>query len=179
MSNRANVTSVDALKDFRANLLVYLGKARPVLEEVNADVSRTRVWLEDEQRRHWENQVKRRTRELQQAQEALFSARVSNLKDATSMHQLAVQKAKRALEESEAKLKMVKQRNRQFADQVEPLVKQLEQLHTFLSNDLPKAAAYLSQAVDSLEAYAQVAKPEAPVVTTSSEDPSKSSPPTP
>src|SRR5687768_7534348 len=135
MSNRANVTSVDALKDFRANLLVYLGKARPVLEEVNGDVSRTRVWLEDEQRRHWENQVKRRTRELQQAQEALFSARVSNLKDATINHQLAVQKAKHALEDAEGKLKKVKQRNRQFGEQVEPLVRQLEQLHTFLSND--------------------------------------------
>ena len=64
MPERAHVTSVDALESFRASLIVYLSKARPTLEEVSADVQRTRGWLEDEQRTHWENELRRRSRAL-------------------------------------------------------------------------------------------------------------------
>ncbi len=42
MPERAHVTSVDALESFRANLIIYLSKARPTLEEVSADVQRMR-----------------------------------------------------------------------------------------------------------------------------------------
>ena len=74
MPERAHVTSVEALEEFRATLIVYLTKARPTLEEVSGDVMRTRLWLENEQRVHWEAQVRRRTKELEEAQAALFQA---------------------------------------------------------------------------------------------------------
>ena len=45
MPERAHVTSVDALELFRSQLIVYLSKARPALDEVSAEVVRTRVWL--------------------------------------------------------------------------------------------------------------------------------------
>ena len=75
MPDRAHVTSVDALETFRASLIIYLSKARPALEEVSADVQRTRGWLESEQWPHWEREVRRRGQVLQEAQQALFSAR--------------------------------------------------------------------------------------------------------
>ncbi len=78
MPQKAHVTSVEALEAFRSSLIVYVSKARPTLEEVTADVLRTRLWLETEQRTHWEGQVRRRAKELEQAQAALFSARISN-----------------------------------------------------------------------------------------------------
>ena len=68
MPERAHVTSVDALEAFRANLIVYLSKARPTLEEVSADVQRTRGWLEGEQRTYWESELRRRSQALQEAQ---------------------------------------------------------------------------------------------------------------
>src|SRR5947208_7463376 len=133
MPQRAQVTSVEALEAFRATLIVYLSKARPTLEEVSADVLRTKLWLENEQRMHWENQVRRRSQALEQAQQALSSARMSNLREASNTEFMAVRKAKRALEEAEAKLKLLKYWNREFDSRVEPLVKQLEKLHTFLA----------------------------------------------
>ena len=81
MPERANVTAVDAIADFRANLILYISKARPTLEVVTSDVQRTRVWLEGEQRNHWEAQLKRRKRQWDEAQAALFSARMSNLRE--------------------------------------------------------------------------------------------------
>jgi DNA repair exonuclease SbcCD ATPase subunit len=156
MPDRANVTSVDALKSFRANLIVYQAKARPTLEEVTSEVSRVRIWLETDQRTRWEAEVRRRKKRLEEAQQAVFSANLSILRDITTAEQLAVQKAKRALEEAEGKLKILKQWNREFESRVEPLVKQLEKLHTVLSNDIPKAAAYLTQAANTLEEYAGI-----------------------
>ena len=159
MAERAHVTSVDAIEAFRTTLVIYLSKARPVLEEVSSDILRLRMWLQNDQRMHWEGQVRRRAKILEQAQQALSSARMSRLHQGGTAEQMAVHKAKHALEEAEGKLKQLKYWNREFDGRVEPLVKQLQKLHTFLANDLVHAAAYLTQTVNTLAAYAEVAPP--------------------
>jgi len=161
MPDRAHVTSVDALESFRSSLIVYLGKARSTLEEVSTDVQRMRSWLENDQRSHWEAELRRRSRALQEAQQALFSAKLSTFREAGSVEQLMVQRAKRALEEADAKMRMVKQWNRVFDNRVSPLVKQMEKLHTVLANDMVQAVAYLTQAIQTLDAYAGTAPPAA------------------
>ena len=161
MPERAHVTSLEALESFRASLILYVSKARPTLEEVSADVVRTRLWLQNDQRMHWENQVRRRAKALEQAQEALSSARMSNLREASAAEQMAVHRAKRALEETEAKLKRLKQWNREFDSRVEPLVKQLEKLHTVLAHDLLLATNSLAQTIQTLAAYADITPPSA------------------
>ena len=159
MPDRAHVTSVDALEAFRANLIVYLSKARAALEEVSADVQRMRGWLDGTQRVHWENEVRRRGQVLQEAQQALFSAKLSSFREAGSVEQLMVQRAKRALEEADGKLRQVKQWNRVFDNRADPLVKQMEKLHTVLTNDMVQAVAFLAQAITTLHSYAEVAPP--------------------
>jgi len=159
MAERAHVSSVDALEAFRATLIIYLSKARPVLEEVSSDILRTRMWLQNDQRIHWETQLRRRTKELEQAQQALSSARVSDFREHISTEQMAVQQARRAVDEAEGKLKRVKMWNREFDSRVQPLAKQLEKLHTVLSHDMIQASAYLTQAVNTLAAYAGTAPP--------------------
>jgi len=157
MAAQAQVTSVEALEAFRASLVVYLSKARPTLEGVQAEIFRTRAWLQTEQRTHWENQVRRRALELHEAQQALFSAQLSRLREATAAEQMAVQHAKRALEQAEAKLKTVKRWSREYDARVGPPAKQLEHLRDLLTQDLPRAIAFLAQAVKTLDAYAGIA----------------------
>ncbi len=159
MPERAHVTSVEALESFRANLIIYLSRARPTLEEVSADVQRTRGWLEVEQRDHWENELRRRSRALEEAQQALFSAKLSNLREASAAEQMAVQRTKRARDEAETKLRVLKQWNRVFDNRVDPLVKQMEKLHTVLAHDMVQAVAFLAQAIRTLDAYAEVKPP--------------------
>jgi hypothetical protein len=161
MPERAQVRSVDALEAFRSNLIIYLSKARPALEEVSAAVQRMRSWVENDQRAHWENEVRRRGRALEEAQAALFSSRLSNFRDASAAEQMAVQRTKRALDEAQEKLRVLKQWNRVFDNRVEPLVKQMEKLHTVLAHDMVHAVAYLAQAINTLDAYAEVAPPVA------------------
>jgi hypothetical protein len=161
MPERVHITSVEALEAFRASLIIYLSKARPTLDEVGAEVLRTRLWLQNTQRIHLEGQVRRRTKEFEQAQQAFFSARHSTLREETVAERMAVQKAKRALEEAEAKLKLLKQWNREFDSRVEPLARQLEKLQTVLANDMSQAVVSLAKTVTTLHAYAEAAPPPA------------------
>ena len=157
MPQKAHVTSLEAIELFRSNLIVYLSQARPALEEISAEVSRTRVWLEDEQRAHWESQMRRRMKELEQAQQALFSSRLGALRKETAAEQFAVHRAKEAVAEADLKLRILRKWNREFEGRVQPLVKQMEKLHMVLSNDMVKAVTYLNQAINTLSAYAQTA----------------------
>jgi hypothetical protein len=72
---------------------------------------------------------------------------------------MAVQRTKRARDEAEAKLRVLKQWNRVFDNRVDPLVKQMEKLHTVLAHDMVQAVAFLAQAIRTLDAYADVAQP--------------------
>ena len=155
MPQKAHVTSLEALESFRSNLIVYLSQARPALDEVSAEVMRTRSWLETEQYLHWESQLRRRLKELEQAQQALFSSRLGALRKETAAEQFAVHRAKEAVVEADLKLRILKKWNRDFEGRVQPMVKQMEKLHMVLSNDMVKAVTYLNQAIKTLAAYAE------------------------
>lgn len=159
MADKAHVTSLDVLADFRATLILYVSKARPAVEETSSEVLRLRMWLQNDQRMHWEGQVRRRRKQLEEAEQALSSARMSDLREAVTVEFKAVQKAKHALDEAEAKLRVLKHWNREFDSRVEPLVRQLEKVNTVLANDMTKAAAFLAQAANTLAAYAEMAAP--------------------
>jgi hypothetical protein len=159
MAERAHVTSVEAIQDFRSYLIVYLSKARPALEEVSADLVRTRIWLQNDQRTYWESLVRKRTKILEMAQQALYSTRISTMHDAGTAEQMAVLKAKRNLEEAEGKLKLVKYWSREFDNRTEMLAKQLDKLQTIYTQDMVLAAAHLAKTVNTLQAYAGVSAP--------------------
>jgi len=155
MEQRAQVTSVEALESFRASLILFLSKARPTLEEVSNEVLRTTAWLQNEQRNYWDKQMRLRARELERAQQELFSARLSKLQKPTAAQQIALHRAQRAIREAEAKQQLVKKWSRDLENRTEPLLKQVAQLHGFLTKEMTQAVAYLAQAVKTLEAYAE------------------------
>jgi hypothetical protein len=163
MAERSHVTSIDAIEAFRANLIVYLKKARPVVEEVPNAVLRTRFWLENEQRNRWHEEIRVRRRKLEEAQQELLTAKMSNLRQATIVKEMAMRRALQALREAEEKLARTKTWARELENLSAPLLKQVEQLHSFLTSDLSKAVAYLAQVVKALQAYTDVAAPGASV----------------
>ena len=167
MAEHAHVTSIEAIESFRASLIVYLSKARPTLDEVNADVQRTRNWLEVERRGFWEMQLKRRTEKLREAEQNLFGAKMSNFREATDAEAAAVRRAKAAVEEAETKLRRVKLWCRDFDSRVEPLAKQLEQLRNLYTIEMPKAAAHLALVIKALADYAGMTAAAPPAASTS------------
>jgi len=70
-----------------------------------------------------------------------------------------VHRAKRAYEEADDKLRVIKKWNRDYDHRVAPLVKQMEKLHSVLGHDMTIAIAFLTHAIDTLHAYAGIAVP--------------------
>jgi len=66
---------------------------------------------------------------------------------------MAVNKARRALEEAEAKMRKVKLWMRDFDASVEPLAKGLNSLRAYLDHDLPQGIAYLVEIQKIMEGY--------------------------
>jgi hypothetical protein len=161
MPERARVTSLEAIEDFRAKLILYRDKAARVLDEAGDRVTRTRLWLETERPAFWQNQIRRLNHELEQRQQELFSAQLSGLRDASHAQQAAVQKARRAIRDAEERLRSVQLWRRQFDHRVEPPARQAEKLRHTLGHDLGRAVAWLNEATKTLHAYAGVAPPSA------------------
>jgi hypothetical protein len=169
MPERAHVSSVEALKAFRTNLIVYVSKARPTVDEVNSEIVRTKDWLEREQRFRWESEARKRSKELERAQAALFSAKISNSRGAGMFEQMAVRKAKQAMDAAADKLRLIKHWEREYENRMQPFVKELDKLHTVLSHDLTQAISYLAQATQTLDNYAAVRVTAGPPATTATE----------
>ena len=171
MPERAKVSSIEALESFRTSLILYLEKATGALDEVHDDFLRTRLWLQNDRRIHWEREIRRRARELEEKQQELFSARLAGLREATQVQEMAVARAKRALNEAEARLNLVKQWNRQYEGRVRPLAKDVDRLRDVLAGHMGKAVAYLTQATRTLDAYADLAPPDTSAVPVSPGEP--------
>jgi len=161
---QAKVTSIAAIEQFRAALILFLTKARPTLEEIVAEVNRTKLWLQNEQLSFWERQMKVRGRELERAQAELFSARLSKIQQASAAQQMAVQRAHHAIREAEEKLRVLKKWGRELENRTDPMVKEIEQLHGFISTDMSRAISYLNEIIKSLQAYSELSAglPSAP-----------------
>jgi len=159
MAEQAQVTSVEAIESFRASLILFINKVRPVLEEVSDEVLRLQFWLENDQRRHWESELHKRGLKLEEAKREMFNAALSHLQEATALQHMAVQRAQRAVRDAEEKLDTLKKWDRALEDRTAPMVKQVEEFHGFLITDMGRAVAQLVQIVKALEAYTKVGGP--------------------
>jgi len=156
MAGPAQITSVEALEAFRADLIVFLGQMSPVVDEVSGEVVRLKFWMQNEQRPYWQNQLKLRRRRLEEAQAELFNARMSTIQDSCILQTMAVQRIQRAVQEAEQKLMRMKKWERELDNLADPLLKQVEQLQGYLASDMAKAVAFLTQTSLALAAYTDV-----------------------
>ncbi len=154
MAESANVTSVEVLDRFRSRMIVYQDKATITMDEVSDTIKRVRLWLQHDQPAFWKGQIRRIEKQLEEAEAALFSSRLSASREPSAHEQMQVQKLRRKLREAEDKLRVVKQWSRNFDSRVEPLAKKLEGVNYLLATDVPKGIAFLAQAAKALHAYA-------------------------
>jgi chromosome segregation ATPase len=159
MATEARVRSLDDLEAFRSSLIVFLTRARRGVDQVGEETKRTRVWLMNDQRVFWTEQVRKCSRKLDQANAEFMTARLSTLRDNITAQQQAVRKAKAALEHAQDKLANVKRWNRDFDRLVDPLVRKLENLRHFLEHVLPEGVSQIGQLHRLLESYAETGMP--------------------
>jgi hypothetical protein len=100
--------------------------------------------------------MKARTKKLERARAELFSVSMSKLQEVSAAQQLLVHRAEEAFEEAQKKIALLKKWDRELDNRSEPLVKLVDQFQSFVTSEMPRAIAYLSQVIQSLEAYADV-----------------------
>ena len=159
MGVQAKVTSVDALDAMRASLVIFVTKARQAVDTVRDRVRRTRNWLQHDQRMHWEGEIRRRQRSLDQAVQELYSARLTKMTATITIREAVVRKAKAAVEEAHQKLRNVKKWNQNFDSLSDPLVKKLDGFRDYLDQEMPDAITFLYRAREILDAYAERSTP--------------------
>jgi chromosome segregation ATPase len=159
MATHAKVTSIDALEAFRASLIVFLNKAHSALDQASDEIRRVRTWIQYDRRSYWEGEQRRRARALAQAEQEMLSARMTKALDNLTTQQAAVNKARRALEEANEKMRRIKLWIRDFDGTVEPMAKGLNSLRGYLDHDLPQGIAFLNEIEKIMESYTEIPQP--------------------
>jgi hypothetical protein len=171
MANEARVRSLDDLEAFRSSLIVFLTKARRSVDQVGEEVKRTRIWLMNDQRVYWTEQLRKRSRLLDQAKAELMTAKFSTLRDTVTAQEQAVRKCTAAVKQAEEKLENVKRWNRDFDRLADPLMRKLESMKHYLEHTLPDGVSQIGQLHRLLESYAETGSPLAsPPPATPAED---------
>ena len=155
MAEQAKVSSIDALETFRADLIQFVEKARVALEDAEAQVRRTRTWLDMDRTNHWSSQMKLRMKQLEQAEAEYYNARITRPTENHASHKMAVARAKRRVEEAEEKLRVIKHWRMHFDNRATPLLRQLDPAFFLVGRHLPKGIHTLGEAIKALQSYAE------------------------
>jgi len=169
MADQAKVASIEAIDSLRVGITLFMERAGNALDEVGDAVRRTRTWLNDEQRSYWLAEKRRREKKLDQAEQELYSSRLSTLQTASTEAQMHVRRARHALEEAEQKLRVLKKWARDYDSVVEPLARRLDTVRDLVMTKYPKAAAQLTQMINTLESYAELSSSPNPPLQVSEE----------
>lgn len=159
MADQARISNLDAIETFRSALIVFISKTRQALDTAQDAVKKTRAWLQTEQPAFWASQIRARQKRLDQANAELMSARMSEFVETPAAQQMAVRKARAALEEAQAKMDRTKLWARDYDRTVDPLSRKLDSLRDFIDSDLVLAVAHLVELQKIIEAYNETPAP--------------------
>jgi hypothetical protein len=157
----ARVHDIDVLKTFRAQIFKFAESAGIALGDAESEIHRTIGWLENDQRQHWESELRKRQAKLTQAKEKLRMKKVfsgpAGSKQSVVDEERDVQKCTRLVEEAQQKMILVKQWERRLQKELLLYKGQTQRFATSTTVDLPLAAAVLHNMITRLEAYASLA----------------------
>jgi chromosome segregation ATPase len=161
MREAAHVTSLEALARFRAAWADFGDAARLALSGAEHDVQKTMWWLQNQQRQHWQMQIKKREKKLAEARAELHSAQTASRDQRPSLvlERKRFEKAKRELEEAQTKLERVKYWTRVLEREYMLYKGQTQGLATRIERDVPHGLARLANQMDRLEAYIRTGTP--------------------
>lgn len=154
----ARVTSIDALRDFRAALIDFADTARGALGEALSDVQRTSWWIQHDMRDHWQRELKSRQNKLAEAKTDLARAQMQQKSDV--LERKAVQAWVRRVEEAEEKLRAIKRWAVAMEREQMIFRGQCSGMSAAIDGELPKTIAWMERMIDSLQQYIALQAPQ-------------------
>jgi hypothetical protein len=104
---------------------------------------------------YWNRQLKQRTKKLEQAEAELYNVTLTSPRESHAFQKMAVLKARRMLEEAEAKVLVLKQWRQKFDNRATPLLRQLDPMFFLVGRKLPEGIHALGESIKALQAYAE------------------------
>jgi hypothetical protein len=184
MSRTAQVNSIDAIEQFRASLGVFADEVGQVLSALRTDLQRFQNWLEHDQLKYWQHQIRIREERVAEAKNDLhrcLSATIDpNRTPSCLQEKKLLAAAKTRLEEAERKLAAVRHWIQVVRQAVADYHARSEPLASVAAADVPRAQAELARTVERLNAYLELAVPtsEASASAASTSTPPTAAPPT-
>lgn len=155
--SQARITSVDAVRDFRAFLLTFADQIRDGLTSVDLESRRTLEWILARQPAYWEAEVRRQTDAVQEAKKELHRCRSWPTPGGGVPSCL---EEKKALERATARLRRAEEKQaatRRWGPTVQREVNEYEgrsnQLAAWMDGSLPQAIVYIDRSLRAIEAY--------------------------
>lgn len=180
MSQAAGVHSIDAVRDFRAALCTFGESATSAMASATLETQRFVDWIEHDQVKFWQGELRRREEQLMEAKSALARKRLAATfgdPPRDSEEQALLKKAIRRLEDAQEKLKKLAKWRMLVERAVTEYTGQAQQMTNYLDGELPKAIALFERLIARLEEYAGLTSPSnAPATTTSIARPTDAAP---
>ena len=181
MNAPANVGSVEAVRDFRSDLLRFGEQSTDCLDSLYGQVHRMVDWLEHDRPAYWQQQVRRAYDRVAAARLGLQRCRMRQVGDhrpACVEEKQELTRAKARLEYSRKQVEVVRRCQRVVEEEANQFRGRCGQVETLLERDVPRMAGLLDRILVSLEAYVATAAPEPlPLVADDDSAASKSSGP--
>jgi hypothetical protein len=162
MGPSARVTSIEALKEFRASLCRFGHDAREAISATELEIRRILDSLEAKVK-YWRNEVGIRQEEVARAKAELIQRQQSQRHGwgpGTTEQEIALDKAIRRLREAEDKLETTRHWQNVLPRAVAEYEGPSRQLMAMLDADLTRGIALLDQRIDALDAYLLSAPPD-------------------
>lgn len=160
----ARVTSIEAVRDFRAALIVFCDEAKEALTSVDMETRRLIDWVQREQVAYWQAQIRRCQEDVAQAKADLFRKKLPGIggKEPDCIEEKkALRLAQMRLEEAEDKLEKCKQWARLLPRAVDEYKGPSQRLAGMVEGDCPPPVAQLNGVLGSLDRYTDLRTPTA------------------
>src|SRR5690242_12409490 len=150
----ANVTSIDAPRQFRAALVRFIADVEAALVTLDLEAHRPLEWIEGDRPRYWRQEGRKASEAVAEARVALerCQVRISG-EDAKYCYdeRKALEKAKCRLIAAEEKVQALRRWRVEMHKIVEDLQVQLARAKHYLESDLAKAVAALDRIAAALD----------------------------
>jgi hypothetical protein len=171
----ANVTSICAVREFRAALVEFAEEAAATLAAMSAQIHRALDWVEHDQPPYWQQQIRLAFDEVAQTRMRLDTCllrTIAGQRPSCIEEKQDLARARQRLEYCQSMVPKVKAWVVKFNHDADEYRGRIGSLTRAVEVDLPRMIAIIENTAAALERYAEVtaepaARPESPPATTS------------
>lgn len=170
----AKVSSIEAVRAFKAALIEFADEAASALDSMSAQIHRARDWVEHEQPPYWQQQIKLAFDEVSEARlrlETCLMRDVAGHRPSCIEERQAHRAAKQRLEYCQQMVPKVKAWSVKFRHEADEYRGRMGRLSGMIEVELPRMIGLIERTATALEKYADIAAPAVDSPADSAESP--------